>query len=220
MITDADRVKYAPPPKPQKKATLVERADSMVDIRDILKEMHLWAPSGDYYSYKIYCPWHDEHADQNDKNCRIFGGTNIYCWAMHGYITPSYLYSRWKHMPREKAAEQLLDQRGLLNKPWREKWNDLIDAREDSQHKRLGSKNDFITALHITLARHPEYVTHEFHSDVRARWQLILKALDKIWEDPSVDLEILNEVFNVSLTALTKVAKIVDSKLEGIPEYE
>ncbi len=206
MFSQSDVTKYPLPGKRYRKMTLVDKADEIVDIRDIMSDMGLWAPSGEYYSYKIFCPWHVEHSDQLDKNCRIFPPTNIYCWAMHGYITPTYLYSRWKAIPREKAAEILLDERGILNRPWRERWNELIEERETD--RGLGSKEEIIAAFHTALARVPEYDTYEFHPIVRQRWAIVLEYLDRLWEKPGVGLDTLDEFFNVSLTALTRAAKM------------
>lgn len=210
MITDADRAKYGLPVKPNGPKSIIEIADEKVDIRDILKQMGIWAPDGDYYSYKIWCPWHEEHPDQLDKNCRIFGGTNIYCWAGHGYITPTYLYSRWKGMPRNKAAEELLDQRGLLHKPWYERWNDLARERDEKQQHKLGNKSDFFAALTVALASNPVYVRNEYNPVIRERWQVILKTADHIWEFSTADLDLLNEFFDAALTALLKLATMVD----------
>lgn len=202
MIAEVDRVKYPLPQKKSLTATIIDKADEVVDIRDILKEMGVWVPSGTFHSYKIFCPWHFEHADQLDKNCRLFGSTNIYCWAMHGRINPTQLYARWKGMSRKRAAKILLEERGLLNKPWRAWWNELIVLREDRQHKNLGSQMDAVSALHLRLEHNQEYLEHEFDVSVRAAWNDVLLALDRLWELPDANFEYLAVWIDRSLTKI------------------
>lgn len=210
MDARAHAAKYPLPARIIARINDIEKADDVVDIRDILKQMGRWAPSGDFYSYKIDCPWNYEHADGGlDKNCRIFGGTNIYCWAMHGYLAPTTLYSKWKGISRQKAAEILLDERGLLRKPWREKWNELIDVREAAQSRGLGSKTDMVAALHTKLATYPEYVDNEFHPSVRKKWEKVLVAIDRMWERDTTSLTDLEKLFDLSLTALVETARMV-----------
>lgn len=208
MLSDADRAKYPLPAKPPKPMTLIDKADAIVDIRDIMRQMKLYAPEGTFYSYKINCPWAEEHDDSGlDKNCRLFGSTNIYCWAMHGYITPTYLYSRWKHVPREKAAETLLDERGLLNKPWRQRWNDLVDYREEKRHTRLGNKQDVVAALHAALRNDETYIEYEFSAPVRQKWAQVLKAMDSVWEF-NIGFDALNDFYGIALQALKHSATL------------
>lgn len=212
MITSTDRAKYALPSKVNGKLTVVERADEEVDIRDVMKQMGVWAPTGSIGSYKIYCPWHEEHADPHDKNCRIYGTNNIYCFAMHGRITTSFLYSRWKGIPRLRAAEILLEERGLLHKSWREWWNELVILREDKYNKRLGSQTDVISSLHVLLEQHEVYVTHEFNYVVREAWQKVLEVLDKLWEYPQTDLAVLQQWYDKSLTRLLNAAHLAEGQ--------
>lgn len=209
MITDSDRAKYALPVKKYGPKSLIEKADEAVDIRDIMKQMKLWAPTGTFYSYKINCPFAYEHADGGlDKNCRLFGSTNIFCWAEHGYLTPTRLYARWKHIPQKRAAEILLDERGLLYKGWRNWWNELLILREDRISAQLGSQTDIISALHTVLENYPMYVEREFDTEVRLSWAKVLKALDLLWVHPNTNLDILQQWFNLSLKCLLVSAKI------------
>lgn len=214
MITEADRSKYALPPKAAGKQTIVDRADEEVDIRDIMRAMGLWAPSGGFSSWKIYCPFHEEHADQMDKNCRVYGTNNIYCFAMHGRLTPTLLYSRWKGMSRTRAAEVLLEERGLLHKSWRSWWNELLIMREDKMNSRLGAQNDAVAALHKRLELHVVYLNHEFDAPVRAAWQTALKALDLLWEHPETTFDVLAVWADKSLTKILTSAKLCEETNE------
>ena len=213
MISAIDRAKYPLPVTPSRGTSVIDRADEAVDIREILRQMKVWAPEGDYYSYKIWCPFHDEHSDQLDKNCRIYPPDHLYCWAMHGYMGSSYLYARWKGMSTEQAAIDLLDERGLLQRPWRERWNELIDKREYENQTTtyLGNKNDITAALSTSLSMNSQYVRNQYHPLIRARWKIILAVLDELWKkEPTIDD--MHDFFDTSLTALSKLAKMVEEQ--------
>lgn len=210
-LKPADAARYAPPKAAERPRTLVDWANEVADIRDVLRDMGLYAPSGTFYSYKIDCPWNYEHADGGrDKNCRLFGGTNIYCWAAHGYITPSYLYSRWKGVTIQDAAKELLDQLGLLKKNWRETWNELVEVRDAKEHVGLGQQSYAIDALHAALKTDKKYLEQEFEEPVRLAWVVVLAALDSIWERPDADSDTLSEWFDRSLRKLKLAALEVD----------
>lgn len=205
-ISDDLKQKYLPHKPLPSTRSLVETADEAVDIRDILKAMGGWAPDGPFGSLKIDCPWAGEHADGGrDKNCRIFGSTNIYCWAMHGYITPTKLYARWKGVSRQQAAETLLDERGLLKKKWRTRWQELMDERYQGWDSKLGSQAQMVAALHSKLADSSGYVDREFSKTVRIVWANCLSDLDYLWEqDPSI--ERLQQWMHKSYAALIEAA--------------
>lgn len=162
-------------------ASLIDKADELVDIRDIYTDMGYSAPSGEYSSWKIFCPFGDEHADGGmDKNCRLYPTTNnIYCWDSHGYLTSTRLYSRWKGIPRKKAAQILLEERGLLKRyNYREHWNELVDYREAQKEQSTGSEAYAVQALQMALNTDPRYGAVEFSAPVREAWTVVLEVLD------------------------------------------
>lgn len=209
MITDADLAKYAPDRTRTHKPTLIDKANEVVDIRDIYNEMQSGslAPSGEYSSWKIWCPFGYEHADGGlDKNCRLYPPTHIYCWASHGVIRPTYLYARWKGMPQKKAAEELLKARGFLTeRNFRAWWNELVDERDQKQHSRLGAQTFAIQALQQALATDSLYQQEEYSEPVRSAWVLVLAKLDLLWQKPETDAIILNQWLTRS-TARIKAA--------------
>ena len=206
-LSDSDRAKYTSETTTVTHTyTLVDRADEAVDIREIMKDMDLWAPDGEFYSYKISCPWSGEHPDGGiDKNCRIYGGTNIFCFAMHGRITPTTLYARWKGVSRDDAARELLDQRGLLSKNWREKWTDLMAEKEQEQ----GSPEELVSALNKELDNDLIYKLEEFSDPVREVWKKILDDLDLMWYH--ADLNLLTSWFSASLHKLREAARLANN---------
>ena len=204
MINRADFAKYIPEPK-VKPVSEIDRANEAVDIRDIYNGlMSSRAPTGEYSSWKIFCPMAHEHADGGrTKNCRVFPPTHIYCWEMHGYISPVRLYSYWKGMSTKAAARELLDQRGLLQpKNFRERWNDLLNLREQKDEDKLGDKQDAVSALQNALQNDTLYIEHEYSEEVRSAWVLILAKLDMLWSRPETDSAVLSEWLIRSLTRL------------------
>lgn len=187
--------------------TLIDRADTEIDIREIYTEMGFYAPSGEYNSWKIHCPFGDEHADGGlDKNCRLYPDTNnIYCWDSHGYLTTTRLYARWKGMPRMRAAEILLENRGLLKRTtWRERWNDLVDYREAKHEARtgLGSQAYVVQALREAISADPRYEALEFTARVRDEWTLVLAALDVVWSSEKLTVEVLHKWLEIAKARL------------------
>jgi hypothetical protein len=182
--------------------TWIEKADEVVNILDILEAMGCDVPRGEYNSWKMFCPFKDEHADGGlDKNFRVYPPTNVNCFAMHGYMTPTLLYKHWKNMSRERAALILLEERGLLkNRNYRERWNELVDFRENERQTRadLGNQADLIDALTSHLRLTPNYKLVEFHPVVREAWRVVLTALDVLWSRPEVDLDKLQVWFERS----------------------
>lgn len=187
-ITAQDRAKYAPEIKPYRPPTLIDKANEAVDIREIYNKLPgMYAPWGEYASWKVNCPFNYEHADGGmDKNCRIYGGQHLFCFAMHGIITPVYLWARLNAMPSKRAAEELLEQRGLLrNLNYWEKWEQLTTAPQHSS----GSQNYAITALRKELQTDNEYAEHEYDESVRQAWVYALSTLDQLWVLSEGDVE-------------------------------
>lgn len=193
-LNPSDRAKYALPPKPVRAETIVDRANQLIDIRDVYNnESGFFAPTGEYFSWKIYCPFAYEHADGGiDKNTRMYPPTHIYCWAQHGKITPVFLHARRNGLTQKAAAEELLHKAGLLKpKNFRERWQEILSERGDKVNVRLGSQSYAIDALQKRLALDSDYADHEFDDAVRQSWNYVLETLDAIWDNPESDLTLL-----------------------------
>lgn len=203
-LNPSDAARYGLTPQTGIKGTgMIERCDEAINILDVLEQMNVDVPRGEYSSWKTHCPFGYEHADGGlDKNFRVYPPTNVNCFAMHGFLTPSSLYARWKGMGRERAAKTLLEEAGLLRyKNYREKWNELAEERDAAREANvaLGSSADLIKALQLALSRNVNYKAVEFAPEVRLAWRVVLSALDVLWSRPSTDRAKLELWFERSL---------------------
>lgn len=209
----ADAAKYALPSKPAKALTLVDKANELVSIREIYTQMTgSYVPDGQMFSWKIHCPFEFEHSDGGlDKNTRIYDSNTIYCFGMHGVIRPVYLYARWKGIPTKLAAEELLKERGLLEKKgYRARWNDLMELREEKFHQRLGEQSYAIDALQKSLENDRMYVENEYAEDVRSAWVISLAKLDVLWSRPETTAASLTAWLHISKDRIKKAALEVE----------
>lgn len=203
-LNPSDVSKYSETFKTQRHPlSLVERSDQAVNIIEIYREMGGQAPEGSYRSYKIHCPFNYEHGDGGlDKNCRIYPPSHIYCFASHGIMKPTYLYSRWKGIQLKQAAAELLEQRGLLKpKFYTERWQELMEQRQTLQTS-LGTTAEAVAVLQADIATNEQYKSVEFSKPVREAWTIILAALEVLWSRPQTDLNALRRWHGNSLNKL------------------
>lgn len=179
---------------------IIERANT-VDIREVYKKTGLWAPDGEYYSWKIVCPFGAEHSDGGvGKNCRVYPPTSIMCFEMHGYISPVRLYARLNNLSYKTAAKRMLEEFGLIKyKSYRQRWLDLQKEQETPQ---LGPQSYAVDALQKELYKDPLYANHEYDAQVRAEWERVLEVLDAIWTFPDTDVTILKIWLDKSATRI------------------
>lgn len=205
-----DFAKYAPTKQPRRAKSLIERADAAVNIIEVYNSMGFSAPYGSYGSYKVDCPFYNEHSDGGlDKNCRIYPPTHIFCFGDHGVLKPSFLYSRWKAISVKRAAVILLEERGLLKpRNYREQWNELIEARERAREANvsLGEPSYVIDALQTALYGNLTYQKVEYAPGVREAWRIVLGALDVLWASPDTDLAKLERWYEKSLKKISSAA--------------
>lgn len=197
--------------------SVIERADEAVNVIDVLEAMGCDVPRGEYNSWKMFCPFREEHPDGGlDKNFRVYPPTNVNCFAMHGYMRPTQLYSRWKNLSRERSALILLEERGLLKpKFYRDRWNDLVNFREENREARrsLGDPSYLTDALNTALSTNPNYKASEFSAPVREAWRVVLTALDVLFSRDDTDGAKLKFWFDRSL------AKIEAAVMEATHEH-
>lgn len=190
--------------------SMIERADEVVNIIDILEQMGCDVPRGEYNSWKMFCPFREEHPDGGlDKNFRVYPPTNVNCFAMHGHMKPTQLYSRWKNVSRERSALLLLEERGLLRpRFYRDRWNDIVNFREEQRETKqhLGSQTYLVDALTKALQTNPNYKGVEFTPAVREAWRVVLTALDVLWSREDTDGQKLKQWFDRSLTYITNAS--------------
>jgi hypothetical protein len=204
-LNPSDAARYGLDTQPKRSAGsgLIERCDELISIIDVLEQMGCDVPRGEYSSWKMHCPFGYEHPDGGiDKNFRAYPPSNVNCFAMHGFLTPSSLYARWKGLSRERSAKILLEEAGLLKyQNYREKWNELADEREAAREANtaLGSTADLVKALQQALHRNLNYKAAEFSPGVREAWRVVLTALDVLWSRSDTDRAKLQVWFERSL---------------------
>lgn len=131
-------------------------------------------------SWKTMCPFAWEHGDGGmDKNYRVYGSSNSsYCFAMHGQMNPVRLFQLKLDIRPVEAAQRLLEAYGQASgRSWRERYSELVDARERASHS-VGSTPYLVEALHLALSKHPRYFESQFTTSFAQALEAELERLD------------------------------------------
>lgn len=188
---------------------LVDRANAL-SIQTVLRDLFsLSVPDVDAFaSYKVNCPFSWEHSDGGmDKNCRVYGSTHLYCFAMHGVLTPVRLVSIQRELRPAKAAEWLLREYNLNRpRPWRERKDELIAAREQ-KFSVVGNTAMLVEALHMTLQNTEGYADKQYDDEFSNALGEQLDNLDSILGRKHVTEEEVRGWYNDARSALAAVLK-------------
>lgn len=158
---------------------LVARAN-LIDVRTVLLDFHgLDVPPMN--SWKVDCPYSFEHGDGGtDKNCRMYDMANaLYCFAMHGMLTPVRLTVLRTDLRQREAATELLQHYGKLKgRGYRARYEEVL---QEMERRREGDTNVqvLVEALHVALAKEPTFFRRQFDADVREE---LTSAMDRLSE--------------------------------------
>lgn len=87
------------------------------------------------YHRKVHCPFGDvAHEDGGiEAAVRVYDETNsLFCFAEWWYASPTTLAARAWDVPREAAADRLLQETGIRVPSWRQRWAELhVPRRPD-----------------------------------------------------------------------------------------
>lgn len=159
---------------------LVDRANSMVDLFDVLEEFFGVFHPREGKSYKGFCPFGFEHPDGGmDKGWRTYPATNSsHCFVMHGLLNPVRLMQIKHDEKPVKAAVRLLEHYKLIQpKHWRERYQDLLIEREQRQ-RSAGNPQHAVEALNLALTGIQGYDSRQFDADVMRAMEIVLDKLD------------------------------------------
>lgn len=192
-----------------KRRQIVEKANEIVSIFDVLEsEFDISHPrSGN--SYKGFCPFGFEHPDGGqEKGFRTYPETNTAnCFVMHGSFTPVRLVSVKNEWSFRRSAEYLLRKAGLLDhRPWRERWPEIVQERAKAQEaqRELGDRQTLVQALHEALSVHPAYPAGGLSPALDDAMEVCLRVLDQL-ADRGAGPEVIQEWFDRSKVRLRKV---------------
>jgi hypothetical protein len=164
--------------------TVISQANRAISVFDVLAEFFDRHPPRTGRSYKSRCPFSWEHYDGGvDKGFRTYPSTNTaYCFVQHGSLGPVRLIQLRNGWTAERSARWLLDHYNLLtDKPWQERWKDLMEERDDE----LGSPAVLVEALHTALSEHPNYPTSGLSPVFAAAMEEHLAKLDALYGEES-----------------------------------
>lgn len=161
---------------------LADRANT-VSVFDILRdEFKMRVPNIDPgSSWKISCPFAFEHADGGmDKNCRVYGTGNLYCFAQHGQLTPVRIFQMKYDLSYRDAAMAVLEAYNLARpRPYWERFKDLLEARTGPS-RGLGELQSVVDALHLATSQHPLYAERQYSPEFMAAMNHELRRLDAV----------------------------------------
>lgn len=168
-------------------AALIERANACGSALRILNDdFGLGIPEiGDTKSWKIRCPYSNEHADGGiDKNTRFYWDADrAYCFADHGILDYVALRSMQWSMGSIATAKAILrrHEAEVARKPW---WERVEDIRQ-----RVGTdttppmRTQYAQAALTASLRDLEgYSEAQYRPAVREAVQTVLEALDPSWD--------------------------------------
>jgi hypothetical protein len=184
--------------------TDVEKANEAVDVLPLLWALGCEIPAEVERSVKFKCPYSAEHPDGGvEKAARFYGATrSAYCFAGHGVLTPVKLIADDEGLTWDQAADKILRERGLKEKPktYQERFTEL---REKSTVTASLDTSYSITALRTWLtSEYPEYGKRQYDDDVRDGFMRCVDALNSK-ADPTVDE--LREWLTVAKKVMKKV---------------
>jgi hypothetical protein len=195
---------------------VIDLADE-VPIQEIFTEMGIHCPSGVVGSWKMPCPWGSEHKDGGvEPDFRVYASNSAHCFAMHGSFRPSSLLARWRGWSRRRAAEHILERRGLDRpRSYRERWARVIIDR-DIRTTPAGDPQQVVEVVQARMADDPAYHVSEFSDHVLETWRELLGALDGILRVVPVDVEAItawiedacSRLHDSALTAVQQVGTL------------
>lgn len=159
---------------------IIELANTKAPIHLILNDLYSIKVPEYSVSWKIHCPYAEEHKDGGrDTNCRVYSTSNsVYCFAQHFRMPPVFLYYRqYDHSSLYDAAKHVVADYDLV--PPDEDYRDRF-ARVSSFQKH--ETYDIFEALQVLLSDNLRYKKHQFDSKIL---DLIAESRsDKAFPDP------------------------------------
>jgi hypothetical protein len=161
----------------------VDMANRDVSVLKVLKDLwQVYVPEGmGHKSWKTFCPLGWEHPDGGvDKGFRVYEATNTaYCFVMHGSLSPVRLAQIKWGGSNDKAARRLLEMYGLGRRPWRERYEELLEQYERSQQP--GIQSNIVEALQVRLSTESNYWALQYEPSVIEAMERELEELDVLF---------------------------------------
>jgi hypothetical protein len=166
-----------------KRRDLIEKANEVVSIFDVLHDLFDIDHPREGRSYKGHCPFGFEHPDGGvEKGFRSYPGSNTgYCFVMHGQLTPVRLVALQNDWSQRRSAEWLLRKAGKLDaRPWQERWNEMEAEKAAPKEQELGDPQELVEALHESLRSHPAYPPGGLSPRLSEALETRLRVLERV----------------------------------------
>lgn len=203
-------------PKVQNQNPRIELANLSVPIVKLLKDLWgVFVPEGmGFRSWKTFCPLGWEHPDGGiDKGFRVYESTNSsYCFVMHGSLTPVRLAQIKWGGSQDRSARRLLELYGLGRRPWRERYEELLELYERSKSPAIQS--NVVEALQVRLSSEPSYWRLQFEASVIKEMEHQLELLDELF-DRKPSEEQIREWYSNAVSKLVQKVREVDHNAPG-----
>lgn len=172
LVPKDDRARY------EERDALVIRANDTADLRVMLNDLGADIPEDAVTSWKAHCPFGAEHSDGGiEKAMRYYPESNsAYCFAAHGILTPVRVLALSEGISQHKAAQRLVGAAGIRY-GWRERFREV---QEEASRPGTASPAYAITALHVRIQTHPNYLRRQFDDDFRAAWEGCMERLEGV----------------------------------------
>lgn len=143
---------------------IIELANTKAPIHLILDDLFQITVPEFSSSWKIHCPYADEHKDGGrDTNCRVYSSSNsVYCFAQHFRMPPTTLYWRqFDHKNMFEAAQHIVADYELVppEEDYRERFARIATPQ-------LHEVYDIFDALQVLLKDNARYKRHQFEPEI------------------------------------------------------